>query len=159
MGRLKEPTALIKAKGKSHISAAEIEERLETEVVIDPPKFVKAPAWLPSDLRASFKRYARQLIALRIFATLDADTLARYVIAQKQWEDATEIVREALDSGDLDEIEKASKVQDKYFKQVRGLSQDLGMTISSRCRLVIPKATDDDEADSFGELLAGKAGE
>ena len=33
-----------------------------------------------------------------------------------------------------------SKVQERYFKQCRACANDLGLTISSRCRLVVPEA-------------------
>lgn len=47
--------------------------------------------------------------------------------------------------------------QDKLFKQCRQASSDLGLTISSRCKLVIPKK-DDDKPKSKEEERFGGAG-
>jgi len=40
---------------------------------------------------------------------------------------------------DIDETNKVSIMLDKAFKQCRQSANDLGLTISSRCRLVVPK--------------------
>lgn len=148
------PTDVIKAKGKKHLSMPEEEARREVEVTVDPPKYVRPPKWLPDELKKDFKKYAGQLVKLNIFSALDKDSLGRYLLAQSQWERATLLVSSALADGDVETAEKWSKLQDRYFKQARGCAADLGLTISSRCRLVIPQPQDDDE-DDLKSLFGG----
>ena len=38
------------------------------------------------------------------------------------------------------EVERLALLQDRYFKQCRQGAADFGLTVSSRCRLVVPKA-------------------
>ena len=38
------------------------------------------------------------------------------------------------------EVERLALLQDRYYKQCRQGAADFGLTISSRCRLVVPKA-------------------
>ena len=37
-------------------------------------------------------------------------------------------------------VERLALLQDRYFKQCRQGAADFGLTVSSRCRLVVPKA-------------------
>lgn len=46
--------------------------------------------------------------------------------------------------------------QDKLFKQCRQASSDLGLTISSRCRLVIPKKDDGKPKSKEEERFGGR---
>ena len=70
---------------------------------------------------------------------MDVDTLARYLIAQKIYLDLTNHIL----SSDFEFNDKIINAQDKYFKQCRQCASDLGLTISSRCKLVIPKKEED----------------
>ena len=36
-------------------------------------------------------------------------------------------------------------MQDKVFKQCQSSARDLGLTISSRCKLIVPKLEEDDD--------------
>ena len=46
-----------------------------------------------------------------------------------------------------------SALQEKYFKQARACANDLGLTITSRCRLVVPKAPERPEENPLMHLL------
>ncbi len=46
--------------------------------------------------------------------------------------------------------------QDKLFKQCRQASSDLGLTISSRCKLVIPKKDDGKQKTKEEERFGGR---
>jgi P27 family predicted phage terminase small subunit len=48
--------------------------------------------------------------------------------------------------------DKWSNVQSRYFKQCRECAGDLGLTISSRCKLVLPPKEDEGE-DEFTAFL------
>lgn len=152
----RQPTDLIKAKGRKHLSRSEEAERRAGEVPNITPDGAKirAPDWLPEDLRDEFNDLRRQLVKLGIFAKLDRDTLARYLVAHQIYLRATSHVQAALDKQDAAGADKWSTVQNKYFKQCRECANDLGLTISSRCKLVLPAKDEDPELDEFTAFLA-----
>ena len=86
-------------------------------------------------------------------AQLDADTLGRYVVAQAQYTAVTVLIQTALAEQDGPALEGASKLQDTYFRQARACANDLGMTITSRCRLVIPDGARKPEENPFEKLM------
>lgn len=147
------PIEVLKATGKKHLTKAETEARERSEVKPPTPKQVRAPDFLPTDLRKEFNDLSRQLVALEIFAKLDRDTLARYLIAQQIYLRATNHVEAALDAGDQKEAVNWSSVQDRYFKQCRNCANDLGLTISSRCKLVVPQREEEDVSDPMLHLM------
>lgn len=156
MGRKKEPISLLEAKGKSHLTKAEKDERERSEIKPTGFKQVRPPDWLPTNLRKEFNSYSRQLVALEIFTPLDRDTLARYLVAHEVYLKSLNYVEEAITNGWSGAAVKWSTVQNKYFAQCRECASDLGLTISSRCKLVVPQKEDPAEADPFLKLLEGK---
>ena len=52
--------------------------------------------------------------------------------------------------------EKWTKIQDTCFKQARSCANDMGMTITSRCRLVVPEGAKKTEPNAFEELLRSR---
>ena len=153
----RQPTDLVKASGRKHLSKAEEAERRSHEVQVDRPKTAKPPKWLPAQLAKDFRALGKQLIAAGIYTNLDADTLAHYLIAQHQWLIATGETETALAAKDLEEAEKWGRLQDRYFKQARNCANDMGLTVTSRCRLVVPDSsrqkTEDD--NPFLHLIQG----
>jgi P27 family predicted phage terminase small subunit len=66
-----------------------------------------------------------------------------------------------MDDFDVDEymgalkvVEKYAGLQDKYFKQCRAAANDLGLSISARCRLVVPKAQEKPPENKFNKFQA-----
>lgn len=47
------------------------------------------------------------------------------------------------------------KNQDRAFKQCRQCAVDLGMTISSRCKLVVPKTAEKAKENKFAKYEVG----
>lgn len=78
-------------------------------------------------------------------AQLDRDTIGRYLVAQAEYTAATRMVRDALDREDADAVSDWSNAQEKYFKQARACANDMGLTISSRCKLVVPHPPEKEE--------------
>lgn len=139
MSGAREPTAIVLAKGAKHLSQAEIAERMAREVHPLKPKSVSVPKWLPDDCKKDFRMIAKQLIELGIFCKLDADVLGRYVVAHQLYLKATDRVMTEMGSGeDLDALETWTRIQDKYFKQCETCARALGLSVSSRCKLVVP---------------------
>ena len=57
-----------------------------------------------------------------------------------------------------EEADGWSRIQDRYFKQTRACANDMGLTITSRCRLVVPGAGEPDEPENpFLQLIQGGA--
>lgn len=160
MSRERQPTDLLLLKGRKHLSRAEEADRRSMEVNAPPAKAAKPPKWLPETLKKEFRSLGKKLISLGIYSDLDADALGRYLVAHHQWLIATGEVEKALTASDpsllssgqnirrpnLTQAEAWGGVQDMYFKQARTCANDLGLTVTSRCRLVLPKREPEENA-------------
>lgn len=169
MARPRQPIGLIIAKDKKHLTKAEIEERRATEPQICTDG-IEAPAYLTAKQKKSFDLLAGQLKKINIMGETDVDTLARYVTAQSQYEDATKQLRalEKRRPKETDATEKAgyyivvdlwtksldtqAKLQDRYFKQAQTAAAALGLTISSRCKLVVPVKSEPEKVNKFAKF-------
>ena len=156
MAGTRQPTDLIVAKGRKHLSRAEEAERRAGEVKVPPAKTAKPPKWLPEELKRAYRAIGRQLIAGGVLTDLDADTLGRYLVSHAQWLKAAEYAQEALAAGATKAADDWGRIQERYFKAARACATDLGLTVTSRCKLVIPQAAADDEGQNpFLQLIAG----
>lgn len=164
MAGQRQPIALVEAKGKKHLTKAEIEERKKTEIKA-PSDRIEAPMYLTPMQKRKFTRTAKQLLALNLISNLDVDALARLIIAMEKYQEITEeIAKQPLmvsimyNTGKKDaagnpiygekeivndNVERLAIIQDRYFRQCRQGSADFGLTVSSRCRLIVPKAQDE----------------
>jgi len=148
----KQPMELLLLKGSKHFGKAEIEARIEVQVKVGNEK-VSAPSYLPPELKREFTKLSKELIKANILSNLDVDALARFVMTRKMFVELTNelLTMKVTDDDYMDLLQK----QDKLFKQVRSSSQDLGLTISSRCKLEVPKreTKEPDEFDKkFGDI-------
>lgn len=137
-GRNRQPVDLIVAKGKKHLTKAEIEARKALEIKVD-FKDVKAPDYLPESLHKEFDEIAGKLLAIGVMTELDEDALARYLLSKQTYLQYTSLLTKALKSNRIGDADKLTTMQDKAFKQCRASASDLGLTIASRCRLVLPE--------------------
>lgn len=177
MARPRQPIDLLLYKGKKNLTKQEIEERQAAEIKAPSDK-IRAPSYLPKDLRRDFKKISDQLVAIGIMSNLDVDALARYLISRKLYLQVTDellgrspIVQYEKDQDDSVDgelipgtttVEIFSNVyadlllnQDKLFKQCRQAASDLGLTISSRCKLVVPKKEEKEKTgfdERFGDV-------
>ena len=73
----------------------------------------------------------------------DVDTLARFILSRDLYVKLTKQLnkKEILEKPHV--TESYLKNQDRAFKQCRACAIDLGLTISSRCKLVVPQVKDD----------------
>lgn len=149
MGRPKEPVDLIKAKGKTHLSTSEYETRKDEEVNV-PFVDIHPPEYLTGEKQIEkFHYYADMLLAIGIFTELDVDCLARYIMAEQLYLQYTNLIIKLIKKNDVEKLGKAQTLQDKAFKQCRDCARDLGLTISSRCKLVVPQVDDGDDDDEL----------
>jgi P27 family predicted phage terminase small subunit len=152
MARPREPIDLLEAKARKHLTKAEIEERRENEVKAPSDK-VRAPSYLTAELRREFNKIAKQLTDVGIMTNLDVDTLARFIIARAMYITLSMQIIKQPAILMSDKYPQIAINQDKAFKQCSVAARDLGLTISSRCKLIVPKtetAKDDPNAELFG---------
>lgn len=145
LGRPKEPVALILAKGNTHLGREEAERRMDEEVKV-PFTDIEPPVYLVGEKqRAEFMHYAGMLKAIGIFTELDVDCLARYIISKELYLAYTSLVTKLVKKQDVQASGKAQTQQDKAFKQCQSCARELGLTISSRCRLVVPQVDNEED--------------
>ena len=135
----RQPTDVIIANGRKHLSKAEEAQRRAVEVRVEQAKTAKPPKWLPPELKAEFRALGKKLIAAGLYTELDADTLGRYLVAQHQYAAAALEAGAALDARDQENADGWGKIQERCFKQARSCANDMGLTVTSRCRLVVPE--------------------
>lgn len=174
MAGRRQPIQLVQAKGKKHLTKAEIEERERSEVKAPSDK-VTAPSYLTPGQKKAFRKTVKELREIDLISNLDIDALARLIIAQDKYREITEqitsmplmltITKEVGkdENGEPimkdyevvnSQVERLAKIQDRYFRQCRQGAADFGLTVSSRCRLVVPKAPDPPKGNKFTDKFA-----
>ena len=83
---------------------------------------------------------------------LDEDCLARYLLSKQSYLLHTSMLNKSIKKNNLSEMEKLTTMQDKAFKQCRACANDLGLTIGSRCKLVIPVAEEKPKEKKFSSF-------
>lgn len=134
----RQPLELVQAKGSKHLTKAEIQERQEREIKPITDNII-APTYLTKKQTDEFYKIAEQLLKLKILGETDVDALARYIVARDMYENAIRQMRKPAVKNNPVTFEKWLKIQDKLFKQCRASANDLGLSISSRCKLVVPE--------------------
>lgn len=146
--------SVLEGNGRKHLSKSEKTQRAAQEVDLPKPAKMRVPKWLPEYLKADFRALAKELLAADMGAAqLDRDTLGRYVVAQHQFTAVCKLAQDALDQEDVDQVNKWTKAQKSYFEQARACANDLGMTITSRCRLVLPEGARPKEPNPFERMM------
>lgn len=162
MARPREPIDLIAAKGRKHLTKAEYEKRKKTEVAA-PCDNVKPPAYLTKSEKEKFNEIAQQLIDIGIMTNLDCDILTRYVRADSEYLKLTrqlgkikfapdrksEAPEEIQLKEQLGKYAYLQKLQLKAEKQCNECARELGLTISSRCKLAMPKVEEKPPENKF----------
>jgi len=137
MAGQRQPIELVIAKGKKNLTKAEIQERRDSEVKPIADNII-APSYLSKKQKEEFYFYAEQLQKLKIMGETDNDALARYIISKDLYIKLSKQLTRKEVLNDPIILDKYLKNQDKMFKQCRASAVDLGLTISSRCKLVVP---------------------
>lgn len=150
MGRAKQPTALLVAKGKSHLTKAEIASRIEQEVEA-PDDAVIAPEYLTKKQKEEFDQLTYELKRIGIISNVDSEALARYITSKDMYIALTKKIRTKAVIDDPAQLEYYSKIQNRYFTATRAAASDLGLTITSRAKLVVPKLPEEPKKNKFTE--------
>ncbi|MBS6503888.1 MAG: phage terminase small subunit P27 family [Clostridium sp.] len=144
MAKPREPIDLIVAKGKKNLSKKEIEERKKREVKA-PSENIQPPLYLPDELKEEFIKIASKLKDIGIISDLDITALGRFLVSEYQYQ---RVSTKMLKMKNItDKYFDYAILQDKFFKQARAAAGDLGLTISSRCKLVLPGGNEEDNKE------------
>ena len=165
MAGSRQPIELVIAKGKKNLTKAEIAERRASEVAPCADDLA-APSYLTAAEKKRFAKLAEQLNKIKIMGETDTETLARYVTAQGLYEQTVRDLRKLQKARPKDSdpetlmtwvemLDKLDRRLDRYFKQAQGAATALGLTISSRCKLVAPVAPEEPKVNKFAQF--GKA--
>lgn len=169
MAGQRQPIELVMAKDRKHLTKDEIEQRMARELKPCTDE-IAAPSYLTGKQKKEFYKIAQQLQKLKIMGETDCDTLARYITAQDLYEQAVKDLRAVqkqrpkdADTPELVKwatmLEQLDKRQERYFKQAHTAAAALGLTISSRCRLVAPVVEEkpkENKFSKFGKAAGGK---
>lgn len=161
-GRPKQPINLIIAKGKKHLTKEEISQRQDSEVKVNYTD-IKVPEYLSEKEKQEFCKIANILLDVGIMTELDEDCLAHYLIANSNYIQYTKKIRELnnkiLNAKRTDikrktesEIDTYLIYQDRALKQCRACANDLGLSISSRCKLVMPPSKEQPKENKFAKF-------
>ena len=176
MAGTRQPTDLVVIKRKKHLTKAEIEARKNAEVVAPNDK-VKPPTYLTPKQKNKFRKLSKELLEIKLIANVDYDALARLLIAQDQYIEITEKIRETPlmvdvpvyethenpETGEKERVQVGTRevvngererlmiIQDRCMKQCRQGASDFGLTVSSRCRLVVPKPQTEKQENKFAK--------
>lgn len=144
MAGQRQPIELVIAKGNKHLTKTEIETRRKSEIgPLDGE--IAPPAYLSKKQKVEFVKIAGQLKALKILGETDVDALGRYVVANTMYIDAVKKLRRKEIREDPELFDQWLKIQEKLFRQCRQSANDLGLSISSRCKLVVPETNKEPE--------------
>ena len=151
MGRPRQSIGLLQTKGKKHLTKNEIETRTNEEVtpITDG---IAPPDYLNEVQKKRFRAVAEDLQALEIMGKTDCDALARYVVVEELFEVASKTLQDPEVLADPEKNVSATLALEKCFKMCRAAAGDLGLTISSRCKLVVPKAPEDKKPNKFNRF-------
>jgi len=165
-GRNKQPLSIIQGKGRSnHLTKKVIKERQEQEDALKGnTDNIVAPGYLIKRQKEEFESLSKELVRLNIFSNLDVDGLARYIDSRDEY---IKVVKELRDmkSTDIDVVTrkpisnedyaKLVRVKNTLFNECKSSSSELGLSITSRLKLVIPKKEEKPKTDfekKFGDL-------
>lgn len=149
----RQPTAVVEANGRKHLSQAEKAKRLAGEVQAPPSKDYTPPRFLPKKLAREFSEMAEKLAKLGLFTDFDRDVLGQYFLCRDRWQAADKKAARAIRADDDEQARAWTTVQGSYFKQARQCAESMGLSITSRCRLVVPQASPKPEDNPFGQLI------
>ena len=92
----RQPTELVVANGRKHLTRAEEDQRRDQEVHVPVPDRAEPPRWLPKKLHAEFRQIGEILRLAGLYAELDRDALGQYFLARERWQRADKLAGKAI---------------------------------------------------------------
>ena len=159
----RQPVELLKAKGNKHLTRGEEDARRDQEVYVAPPEAAVPPRWLPKKLHKEFREIGEILLAAGLYSELDRDVLGQYFLARERWLRADKLASQAIRDKDETLAQKWASTQNTYFRQARQCAESMGLSVTARCRIVVPQALQnagragpEDGADEFTRKLRAR---
>lgn len=151
-GRNKQPLQVILGNGRSkHLTKDDIKKRQKHEEKMrGPSENIEIPSYLTAAQKKEFAEIAEKLVALEIFSELDVDSLARYLDSKHQYLQLVKDIRKIKPTETVEQengkkitianedYPKLQRIKNTLFNECRSAATDLGLTITSRLKLVIP---------------------
>ena len=157
----RQPVELLKAKGNKHLTRGEEDARRDQEVHVPPPDQAQPPRWLLKKFHREFREIGEILRQAGLYTELDRDVLGQFLVVRDRWLRADKLASCAIRDKDEKLAKEWSAVQSTYSRQCRQCAEVMGLSISSRCRLVVPEvlanaARDEGEEDEFTRMLRAR---
>lgn len=151
MGR---PRKLINASVKNYTEEERIQKQKEEEKLMNFEKldFSYYPAGLLQQAYHEWERISHFIGDLPI-SELDQQAMVRYCNYSYLY---SEMAEQVAYEGPLTEDGKLNPkvtAMNSYSKELKSATNDLGLTINSRLKLVAPKEVEDESKDPLGQLL------
>lgn len=160
MGRVKKPVALLDS---NTLTKEEKQERLDQESKMKCECKLKAPSWLSKDAKKEFNRVVKEMHMIEgindLLSNLDLGMLAiyanaydNYVKLSIQIETEGIIAEYTNKAGATNTVINATvQAQQKYIDVIIKTSAKLGLSISDRLKLVVPKQ--EGETNEFADFM------
>ncbi len=149
MTRAKKPVDLLLVNGNARLTKAEIESRRIQEEALKPnTDKLKYPNWLTNPVaRREYNAISKELQQINLMTNLDVNTLVSYCLAYALYIKASEelqsqplLIEKQLASGSTQLVENPLvKTQLKYSNEMKALAATMGLSITSRMKLVVPQ--------------------
>lgn len=154
-GRNKQPLSVIMGKGASHhITKNEAAKRAaQEEKMKGNTDNIVAPSYLLKKQKDEFYEIANELLKLDIFSNLDVDTLGFYIEARTNWKKLGPIIRKLDPVKDVETYAKLSRVRKQLSDECRSRASELGLSITSRLKLVIPPPPEQEKTEAEKRFL------
>lgn len=153
----RQPTALVKANGRKHLSKGEEAKRLAAEPKVNAPSTVTPPKLLAKRFHDEFCEVGQLLLDAGLYTQLDRDVLGQYFVARDSWLKANKKAAAAIRANDEKLAQSWTSIQNTYFKQARQCGEAMGLSVTSRCRLVVPEGVkqraEEEKQDSFLKII------
>ena len=162
-GRPKQPVEVLVANGRARLTKEEIERRREEEAAVRPnDDDIGHPEWLEDKFAVEqYYKISKELDHLKLLTNLDKHTLACYCFAYSKYVEATKalegaplVVESTNKAGFTNQIENPLiRIQLKYSDEMKKHAAEMGLTISSRLKLVVPKKEETKKKNKFSEFM------
>lgn len=172
MAGTRQPIEVLKAKGRKHLTKAEIEQRSKTEINAKDDD-IKPPSFLGAKQKKRFREIADELTELKVLANIDCEALGRLIViedefikinrqlkktplmvpvrvsVEKKDENGNPILVELEEMAVNPVYDKLQIMRGRVYKECRQGAADFGLTVSSRCRLAVPVSKETPPENKF----------
>lgn len=93
---------------------------------------IPCPAYLAGSLTDRWADLAPKLAAMGTLDPINADLLAKFILAENEYLRISELVQNAIARGDPEDSNKWLLAQDRLTKQILSLGDELGLNPSTR---------------------------